>query len=108
MDVLVVLLLLGAVAAAVAWWVRSAGRRPDGPEGSLPLGPEPEPDAPGPGIGNGGFVLAPSPPADDRPPRLTSTLRLAAAVTAVALVAAGAVWVLGFLVNLQLARLLGE
>ncbi|HET6770691.1 MAG TPA: hypothetical protein VFH75_03510 [Actinomycetota bacterium] len=107
MEVLVLLVMSVAIAAAVLWLVAAPLRR-------ARTEPSEEPEAfefvaPGATGGSPGeFVFRPAPLADDRPPRPRSVLLIAAVVIFVAALAAGLAWGLGYVINEQLARLLTE
>jgi hypothetical protein len=106
-EVLLLLVVSVAVAAAILWFAATPLRRArdDAPEEEEPF------EFVRPGVSTGRpeeFVFRPAPLADDHPPRHRSVALIFAVVMFVAAVAAGLAWGLGYVINQQLARLLTE
>lgn len=112
METIVILVVAAALSAAVVWWASAPaqparGRKPTPRPISLresfqATAPQPVAQA----APEESFILLAQAAPDDRPPRALSVIRLALAITFVALLAVGTLTFLGFLLKVQIDRYL--
>lgn len=121
METIIILLVASGLSAGVVWWATAppGGRaprrlRPREPKRSINFTETFQTTAPDPRLESppeDGFVMLPSDGAgeveEDRPPRLVSTVRIAAAIALVAVLGVAALGIVGLLVKTQLDQLLG-
>lgn len=112
METIIILVVAAALSAAVVWWASAPPRPPRRRKPAsrpISLRESFQPTAPPPiaqAAPEESFIMLPQAVPDDRPPRLLSLVRIILAIAFVALLAVGAITLLGFFIKVQIERYL--